>query len=177
MINANKNNHEKVLQTEQKRRHKRSELRLFVELFSLATIFFLTSILSLSASLSTKPSEITIFSKTITFLYNQSAFWVTGIIFGSLFLFSLIMIIVPSTARKLGEWIEHSDSKINLVFWMVFMPLISIATVYPVFFCIIDASRGMPTTLGRDITLIVGLFIYLLSVIILILKIHSRLKK
>jgi hypothetical protein len=177
MANANKNHHEEVLKAEQKQPHTRSELRLLVELFSLATIFFLTAILSFSASFSTQPGEVTIFTNTITFPYNQIAFLVIGSIYGLLFLFSLVMILVPSKAKSFGEWIEYSDSKFNWVFWKVFWPLLWIAIIYPVFFSIIDASRGMPTTMGRDIALIIGLFIYLLSVIILFVKIPSRRRK
>jgi hypothetical protein len=177
MVNVNKSHQEEVLKAEPKHRHTRTEMRFLLELFSLATIFFLTAILSFSAYFSTQPSEVTLFTETITFPYNQIAFLVIGGIYGVLFLFSLIMILVPSKARLLGEWIEYSDSKINWVFWKVFWPLLWIAIVYPVIFSIIDASRGMPTTMGRDIALISGLFIYLVSGMILFIKIPSRGKK
>jgi hypothetical protein len=177
MADANKNHPEIVPKEEQKQPHIRSEMRFLVELFSLATIFFLTAILSFSASFATQPSEVTLFNETITFPYNQIAFWVIGSIYGFLFLFSLVLMLIPSKARSLGEWVEYSDSKINWVFWKGFWPLLWIAIVYPVFFSIIDASRGMPTTLGRDIALISGLFIYLVSGIIMFIKIPSKRKK
>ena len=154
-------------QAKQNQTNPRSELRQFVELFSITTIFFLFGIISFS-----------IFSmqedKTVSFTIHHEWFLVLFCIYILLSLVSLILLLpIPfftSLKRRLEECLEYPDSERKKVFGIVFWFVLWLSLSLTFVIGLADAANKLPAANWRDITKIAGVCLYGLATIFLFFR-------
>lgn len=141
----------------------RSELRLLFESFSLMSIFLFFSIISFSM----KEADREIFSLNITIPYE--VYFALGCIYVALSLFSLFLLYSTQRAKRLGEWLERSSSRLNKVIWKVFWPLLWMAFSITFISGLVDGSNKLQAP-WNYIALLSGFGVYLLASIKIIIS-------
>ena len=162
-VSSNSSKLESKTQVNKNHSNVRSELRLFVELFSLTTIFFLFSIISFSM----KEADREIFSLNITIPYE--GFFALGCIYVALSLFSLFLLYSTQRAKRLEEWLEHSSSRLNKVIWAVFWPLLWMAFSITFISGLVDGSNKLQAP-WNGMAFFSGSGVYLLASIKIIIS-------
>lgn len=117
----------------------RGELRFLIELFSLASVFAIFSIISFSM----KEADRSIPFININIPYET--YFTMGCVYILLSLASLVLMFFPSQAKRLGDWMECSDSKLNRVFLSTFGFLLWIAISITFIAGVADASDKLQT--------------------------------
>ena len=123
-----------------------SELRLLMELFTMTTLFLLSSVILFSEE-------------------NNIALVVLGWIYVAVSLIPLLLMFIPKIAKRFGEWIEnHEPTTKNQIVRMGFLFLLWLAFSITYFVALTDVTPRLPEK-WQVFGLIAGLFLFVLATI------------
>lgn len=144
----------------------RTRLRLWVELFSLMTVFLILGF----ALFSTTNDTLRLFNAgTINvniqihnshMLYQAAGWFPVAIALGC-----FVLMFIPSKAEQFANWIVESGSNLHGYFWVIFWPVMSGALALTSFIGLVDISSRLPTVTARSIAVVASMIILLVSLV------------
>ena len=142
----------------------RTRLRLWVELFSLMTVFLILGF----ALFSTTNDTLDLFKAgriNISILIHNShiVYQAAGWFPVAIALVCFILMFIPSKAEQFATWIIESGSNLHGYFWVVFWPVMSGALALTSFIGFVDISSKLPTVTERSIAVVTTMIILLVS--------------
>jgi len=145
----------------------RKELRLSIELFSIAIMLLLFSIILLSSYFdkikTTKLVALGSFNWSITLPYSLYVSLALSIISAVVSFFFVFLMFKPEDAERLGKWVQDSKTRLNRFVFGFYLIIIWMALGITTLEGIVSTSNKLPDATWRSAGFLVGVAIYFIG--------------